>query len=212
MATPRAFTVSDAAQIDALLAAHPFVTVVTAREGIPDASHLPVLARRDGDALVLEGHWARAHPQAHEGEHALVLVHGPSTYLSADWYPDTREQARVPTWNYVVAHLRGRFERFDDEVALGQLVAGTAERFEPAVGGNWRYDHDNPRERAQLRGIVGFRFRVASAVITRKLSQNHPLANRASVVTALDARADDNARAIAALMRAGLTSEPTAEP
>ncbi|WP_101927071.1 MULTISPECIES: FMN-binding negative transcriptional regulator [Luteimonas] len=204
MATPRAFVEPDPALLDALLVAHPFVTLVTVRDGVPDASHLPVLARRDGAALLLEGHWARANPQARDGDEALVLVHGPHAYLSADWYPDKHEHARVPTWNYVVAHLRVHIERVDDEEALGALVARTAERFEPTVGGTWRYDHTDPRERRQLRGIVGFRLRVHAAELTRKLSQNHPDANRASVVAALDAQADDDARAIAALMRAGL--------
>lgn len=201
MAAPRAFTGDDAAQIDALLDAHPFVTVVTVRDGMPDASHLPVLARRDHAGLLLEGHWARANPQAHHGEAALVLVHGPDAYLSADWYPDKREHARVPTWNYVVAHLRGHVHRIDDEAALGDLVARTAAHFEPRVGGGWRYDHDDPRERSQLRGIVGFRFRVQTAAITRKLSQNHPAANRSAVADALSTGGPD-AREIAAMMRA----------
>ena len=204
MATPPAFVDTDPAHLDALLDAHPFVTLVTVRDGVPDASHVPVLARRDDGGLLLEGHWGRANPQAHHGDDVLILVHGPQTYLSASWYPDKRERARVPTWNYVVAHLRGRLERFDDEDALGALVARTADRFEPTVGGDWRYDHADPRERGQLRGIVGFRVRVQSIVLTRKLSQNHPEANRAAVVAALAGRPGDDAHAIAALMRDGL--------
>lgn len=212
MATPRGFIDPSAARLDALLDAYPFVTLVTVHDGVPDASHVPVLAWRDDGRLVLEGHWSRTNPQAHDGDDVLVLVHGPSAYLSASWYPDKAERARVPTWNYVVAHLRGRFERFDDEDALGGLVARTAERFEAGAGGDWRYDHSDPRERTQLRGIVGFRVRVHTAELTRKLSQNHPEANRKAVVAALEARPDDDARAIAALMRDGLTAPGTPEP
>jgi len=212
MSTPRAFIDPDPARLDALLDAHPFVTLVTVRDGAPDASHVPVLARREDGNLVLEGHWARANPQAHAGEDVLVLVQGPHAYLSAGWYPDKGERARVPTWNYVVAHLRGRFERFDDEDALGDLVARTALRFETGAGGDWRYDHTDPRERAQLRGIVGFRVRVHTAELTRKLSQNHPEANRAAVVEALQCRPGDDGHAIAALMRDDLTSHIQPEP
>ena len=212
MATPRAFVDPDPARLDALLDAHPFVTVITVRDGAPDASHVPVLARREAGELLLEGHWGRANPQAHDDDEALILVHGPHAYVSASWYPDKAERARVPTWNYVVAHLRGRLERVDDEAALGDLVARTAERFEAGVGGDWRYDHADPRERTQLRGIVGFRFRVHAAELTRKLSQNHPEANRAAVVNALEARADDDAHAIAALMRDGPSALHPREP
>lgn len=212
MGTPRAFLDREPASLDALLDAHPFVTLITVRDGVPDASHVPVLARREAGTLVLEGHWGRANPQAHEGDDVLVLVQGPHAYLSASWYPDKRERARVPTWNYVVAHLRGRFERFEDEDALGDLVARIAGRFEAEVGGDWRYDHADPRERAQLRGIVGFRVRVHAAELTRKLSQNHPVANRVAVIEALQNRPDDNARAIAALMVEDLSSHTEAEP
>ena len=45
MATPRAFVDPDPARLDALLDAHPFVTLITLRDGAPDASHVPVLAR-----------------------------------------------------------------------------------------------------------------------------------------------------------------------
>lgn len=180
------------------------------RDGVPDVNHLPLLARRDADGLLLEGHWSRANPQsrAAAGTDATAIFHGPTAYLSAGWYPDKREQARVPTWNYVVAHLRGTLERYDDTGALGDLVARTADRFEPTVGGDWRYDHADPRERDQLRGIVGFRLRVTSVDFKRKLSQNHPQANRAAVVEALSALPGDGPRAIAALMRAGLDTPP----
>ena len=47
MATPRAFVDPDPARLDALLDAHPFVTLITLRDGAPDASHVPVLARRE---------------------------------------------------------------------------------------------------------------------------------------------------------------------
>lgn len=212
MATPRAFVDPDPARLDALLDAHPFVTLITLRDGAPDASHVPVLARRENGQLVLEGHWGRANPQARDGDDVLILVHGPHAYLSASWYPDKAERARVPTWNYVVAHLRGHLERFDDDDALGDLVARTAAHFEARVDGDWRYDHEDPRERSQLRGIIGFRLRVHAAELTRKLSQNHPETNRAAVVDALSARPGDDARAIAALMRDGLTSTHLPEP
>ena len=204
MYTPAAFATDDLALLDALLAADPFATLVTVdADGSPSASHLPVLYRRDGDAVLVEGHWARPNPQAHAGDGpALLIVHGPHAYVSAGWYPDKAAAARVPTWNYAVAHLHGRLERFDDAAALGALVARTAERFEPTVGGDWRYDHDNPAERRQLRGIVGFRFVPARIELKAKHNQNHPAANRAAVMQRLAATGDPGAAAIAAMMAA----------
>ena len=120
------------------------------------------------------------------------------------WYPDKKSAGRVPTWNYAVAHLRGRLDIFDDEASLGDLVARLSQHFEATVGSDWEFDPTDARQHAMLRGIVGFRFVPDRVDIKLKLSQNHPLANRHAVIDALSSQAVDDARAIAALMRATL--------
>ena len=68
MYQPRAFVETDLAQLDALFAADPFVTLISNDDtGAPFASHLPALYKRDGDAVCIEGHWARPNPQARQG-------------------------------------------------------------------------------------------------------------------------------------------------
>ncbi len=89
----------------------------------------------------------------------------------------TTTKRRWPTWS----------------IALGR-------HFEAGVGGDWRFDFDNPRERSQLRGIIGFRFVVARIEMKFKPSQNHPAANIAAVIAALERQSDADARATAALM------------
>lgn len=203
MYLPRAFAETDLAALDALIAADPFVTLVTtAPDGAPFDSHLPVLFRRDGDRVLLEGHWARPNPQAAHAGAALAIVHGPHAYVSPAWYPDKEAAARVPTWNYTVAHLSGTLERFDDEGALADLVSRLSERFEAGVGSDWRFEPARDDHRRQLRGIVGFRFEPRSIELKFKLGQNHPDANRIAVEQALAARPDADAQTVAALMRA----------
>lgn len=200
---PRAFASRDLAQLDALAGRYDFASLVTVVDGAPFASHVPVLYRRDGERVVVTGHLARANPQcSHTGE-ALVMLHGPHAYVSPSWYPDKAEQARVPTWNYAVAHLAGRLEWFDDEAGLASLVAELSERHESCAGGDWRFDFDAAAERAQLRGIVGFRLHVERIDLKLKLSQNHPDANRHAVIARLDA-GDEMARDVARLMRSTL--------
>lgn len=205
MYLPRAFAEPDLAQLDALFAADPFITLVTPdAAGVPFVSHLPVLYRRDGDRVRLEGHWARPNPQAAHGGEALAIVHGPHAYVSPGCYPDKHEAGRVPTWNYEVAHLHGTLATFEDEAGLADLVARLSRHFEATVGSDWEFDPDDARQRAMLRGIVGFRFEPARIEIKAKLSQNHPEANRRAVAAALAARDDADARAIAARMHAAL--------
>ncbi|WP_374606546.1 FMN-binding negative transcriptional regulator [Thermomonas sp.] len=201
----RAFIGTDPAQLDALFAADPFVTLITRDEtGAPFASHLPVLYHRDGELVRIEGHWAKPNPQARHAGDALLIVHGAHAYVSPGWYPDKHEAGRVPTWNYAVAHLRGQLHTFDDESSLTDLVTRLSAHFEASVGSDWEFDATDPRQNAMLRGIVGFRFVPDRVDIKLKLSQNHPLANRQAVIDALSSQAAEDARAVAALMRTTL--------
>lgn len=206
MYQPRAFVETDLAHLDTLFAMDPFITLVTRdATGASFASHLPVLYRREGEGIHIEGHWARPNPQANHHCDALMILHGPHAYVSPGWYPDKLSAGRVPTWNYAVAHLRGRLETFADEPSLADLVSRLSEHFEAVNGSDWEFDPQDARQRALLRGIVGFRFVPAQVDIKFKLSQNHPPANRQAVIAALSDRDDADARAVAALMRATLS-------
>src|SRR5690606_17254543 len=100
MFLPPVFAETDPARLDALIAHDPFVSLITSdADGLPFATHLPVLYRRDGDRVLIEGHWAKANPQARHAGPALMIVRGPHAYISASWYPDKETAARVPTWN-----------------------------------------------------------------------------------------------------------------
>ncbi len=204
MYLPRAFAQTDLAQLDALIDAHPFVTLIsTDADGAPFVSHLPILYRRDGDAVLVEGHWARPNLQAGHVSDVLMIVHGPDAYVSPGAYPDKETAARVPTWNYAVAHLHGRLDTYEDDAPLGDLVDRLSRRCEATVGRDWRFEMQREDHRSQLRGIVGFRFAPSRIELKFKLSQNHPPANRRAVYDDMAARDDAGARAIAALMRAG---------
>lgn len=202
MFVPSAFVETDLVELDRLVAANPFATLVTVRDGAPFVSHLPVLCARDGERVTFRGHWARANPQWRDAGDALLIVHGPDAYVSPSWYPDKEEEARVPTWNYAVAHVSGTLEVFDDTDALVSIVTGLSERHEAAIGSDWRFDPERDDLRVQLKGIVGFRLQARRIELKFKLNQNHPLANQRNVIEALDAQADAASRSVAALMQA----------
>lgn len=201
MLLPAAFVESDLTALDRLIGADNFITLITVDDGVPAVNHLPVLYRRDGSTVELSGHWARPNPQARHAGRALAVVHGPNAYVSPAWYPDKEAQARVPTWNYAVAHLDGRLETFDDEPALAELVGELSRQHETAVGSDWQFEPAREDQRSQLRGIIGFRFRVDHVTLKFKFNQNHPTANRVAVADRLDALGTEHQRAVAALMR-----------
>jgi transcriptional regulator len=211
MYTPAAFVETDLAELDRLVAAYPFAALVTIRNGAPFVSHLPVLYARDGEHVVFRGHWSRANPQWRDAGDALLIVHGPDAYVSPSWYPDKEEKARVPTWNYAVAHVSGTLEVFDDTDALASIVSDLSMRHETAIGSDWRFDPERNDLRVQLKGIVGFRLAATRIELKFKLNQNHPLVNQLSVADALMAQGDGNAQAIAQLMQARLQRATVAD-
>jgi transcriptional regulator len=204
MYTPRHFSENDLSALDWLAASFPFATLITMALGEPFVSHVPVLYQRHGNEVLVRGHWSRANPQWRHGGEARLILQGPQAYVSPSWYPDKETAARVPTWNYAVAHLTGPLEILEDEADLAAIVSDLSDRFEAGVGSDWRFDPGREDLRRQLRGIVGFRLRPERIALKYKLNQNHPEANVRAVADAL-APGDENQREIARLMRERLT-------
>lgn len=211
MYLPSHFAETDLAELDALLQRDAFISLIsTDTDGLPFASHLPVLYQRDGDRLTLRGHWARPNPQWCHASPMLAIVHGPHAYVSPTWY--SAPEHNVPTWNYAVAHLRGRLRIFHDEIALLALVSELAAKYEQSVGSDWRFPDAAPDKRSALRGIVGFEMTVERIELKFKLNQNHPAANVRGAAAALQAQGGEPAE-VAAMMRARLPDDripPTA--
>ena len=211
MYVPAYFAETDLAALDALVAAYPFATLITLAEGAPFVSHLPVLYRRDDAGIEIRGHWSRANPQWKHGGDATLILHGPQAYVSPGWYPDKEAAARVPTWNYAVAHFAGPLEILQDEADLAAIVADLSVLFESRVQAAdpthepWRFEFERDDIRSQLRGIVGFRMRPGRIELKFKLNQNHPAANVAAVAAQLD-KGNEEQRNVAALMRERLAT------
>ena len=195
MYRPDAFRLDDRQTLLAHANAHAFATVMTQRGGALTVSHLPLLV--DYERNVLRGHLARENPQFGDlaaGAEALAIFHGPHAYVSPSVY---LEHPSVPTWNYVVVHVRGR-SRLVDEPALRATLDDLVGRFDPT---GWRLDAPEEYVRSALDAIAGFEISIEQLEGKWKLSQNRSLAEQKRVAAWLDA-GDESARGVAALMRA----------
>lgn len=208
MYTPRYFAETDLAQLDALARHDSFATLVTVADALPFVSHLPVSYQRDDGQVSIRGHWSRANPQWRHGGDATLILHGPHAYVSPSWYPDKESAARVPTWNYAVAHLSGPLEIIEDEDGLAAIVSTLTDRHEAAVGGDWRFEREREELRSQLRGIVGFSLRPSRIEIKLKMNQNHPEANVRGAAAQI-ARGPGDGPQVAALMLQQLSLKST---
>ena len=206
MYTPKYFAESDLAELDRLVANDAFATLITVADGAPFASHLPVLYRREGEQVVFRGHWARPNPQWRHGGEALLVIHGPNAYISPSWYPDKETAARVPTWNYAVAHVHGELRITEDIDELAAIVGELSEKNEALVGSDWKFEPERSDLRVQLKGIVGFTLLASRIELKFKLNQNHPEANVRSAIERLPKSGQREGSSIAELMRERLAS------
>lgn len=210
MYLPPHFEQADRAEVEALVAAHPFALLVTQREGSIAANPIPFLwepARGEQGTLV--GHVARANPVWEEtvpGSEALVVFSGGEAYISPNWYPSKQvTHEAVPTWNYTMVQFRGTPTFHHDEKWLRGAVGKLTTRMERDQPVPWKMaDAPRPYMETMLDRIVGIEIPVTSISAKWKLSQNRSDADREGAADGLATSADPGDRAIEALMRATL--------
>lgn len=151
-----------------------------------DVTYLPfVLLPDDGGPRRLTTHVARTNRQWQDEGEATWVVHGPDAYISPGVVPTQPQPQRmptVPTWNYLVVHLRGRLiAHHDDEWKLRSLRDLTA-RHEL----DWRLEN-GPLAAIErmLPALVGIEFVVDAVIGKAKMSQNRSSADLLSIAATL---------------------------
>jgi transcriptional regulator len=190
----------DRAATIAFMRANPFAILITTADGIPFATHLPLLVDEAGDQIVVQGHMARANAHwksMNEGEESLVIFHGPHAYISPSLY-EIRES--VPTWNYVAVHAYGEPTLFTDEEGLRATLHRMIDTFESSYMAQWSELSDQYRIR-MMKHIVGFEIRVKRLEAKFKLSQNRTKGEQARVIQCLNQSTDSNVSGVAELMQ-----------
>ena len=199
---------ADVEEQHALIRAHPLGLLVSHGAGGLLANAIPFLIDPEsGKFGTLRAHVARANPQWRDlqtADEALVVFQGPQHYVTPSWYATKRETGKVvPTWNYLIVQARGRPRVIEDAAWLReQIEALTLSREQPRPA-PWAVD-DAPADfiAMQMRAIVGVEIEIADLRGKWKASQNRSDADRAGVVAGLDAEGDEDAAAMARIVRA----------
>jgi transcriptional regulator len=202
MYTPKFNQVSDRAILIEAMRAWPFAVLFGSQAGgsagaSPQATHLPLVVKDEGEHGLIEGHFARANPQwkSLAGNETLVVFSGPHSYVSPTLYA---EELSVPTWNYIAVHAYGVLEPVEDDEGKAALLEGLIEANEPGYAHQWRQLPEGFR-RTMLAGIVGFRIPITRIEGKFKLSQNRPEVDRCNV-KASHAAGDADQQSLAAWM------------
>ena len=178
--------IDDRETIDAFIHAYGFATVITDRDRVPFASHLPVLLHESAGAHgTLRSHMARANEQWRHfvpDSEVLCIFHGPHAYITPSWYV---QQHDVPTWNYGAVHVYGLPRIVEEHDAVKQIVLDTTEKYEALMPQPFKLTLNDAEIDRMLRGIVGFEVEITRVEAKFKLGQNRSPEDREGTVRGL---------------------------
>jgi len=208
MYVPASFKMTEPSDALALMRANPFAALISHdAEGLT-ATHLPTVARQDGDKLVVECHIARGNPHwkrlaANPATDAMMIFTGPEAYIRPGWYPSKAEGGKVvPTWNYAIVHAYGRTEIIEDGAWLLRHVTELSAQQESPYEVQWKTS-DAPEQylAAMIRGIVGVRVSISRVDAKAKMGQNRETRDRLGAADGLAGRAQRFDLAVSDMMR-----------
>lgn len=176
-----------------------FATVVTSQNGIPVATHLPIISERRGDKLILISHFAKANPQWRDIENGklLVIFSEPHAYISPSNYEKIQE---VPTWNYLSIHAYGIGSIISDPKEVFSILEKTINSYEAKYLNQWNTLSDQYKI-SMANGIVCFEMEVTELQGKKKLSQNKTLKEKQNIIESLSKSDDGPVRTLADYMQ-----------
>ena len=188
----------DRQQAVAFMQRYSFATIVTVKDDVPSATHLPFLIKQRDDKVVLLSHFAKANPQAVDmvDNLALVIFTEPHAYISPKHYEKIEN---VPTWNYLAVHAYGKCALLDGEENKAALLKETIQFYEADYLKQWDSLADNFKK-GMMKGIVAFEIEVTDLQAKKKLSQNRSEIEKENIIHSLSQSGDTNEKEIAAYM------------
>ena len=202
MYRPRYYDIDDDAVLHRFMREHSFALLVTAPQGIPTASHIPLFLDTDGDGPDrLLGHVAKANTQWQDFDaktEAMAMFWGPHAYVSPTWYESEKV---VPTWNYLTVHAYGKPKVLAGPKDAGEVLARLIDVYESEATGNWSMDRlPETYVEKMLGGIVAFEMPIGRLEGKFKLNQKSSAADREGAIKGLQATGDPESLEVARLM------------
>ena len=117
----------------------------------------------------------------------MVIFNGPNCYISPNNYPTKKDTGKaVPTWNYMVVHVKGNISFIDDNEWIYEMLDTLTQEHESQQVIPWSIK-DAPASYIQkmLSVLVGIKIEIIYINSQWKLSQNQPDINQSGVVEGL---------------------------
>ena len=188
----------DQQQAISFMQQYSFATIVSVKDGVPVATHLPFLVQQQDDKIILKAHFAKANPQAKDGigQQVLVIFTEPHAYISPKNY---EKPESVPTWNYLAVHAYGKCTLIEGEENKAALLEETIKNYELDYLNQWDSLPADFRHK-MMNGIVVFEIVVDDLQAKAKLSQNRTEKEQQNIVDDLSKSTDTVVKGIADYM------------
>jgi len=199
MYIPKVNTATDRDEIVAFMKQFSFATIVTAKDNLPIAAHLPFLVSVRGEHIVLTSHFAKANEQWMdiENSNALVIFSEPHAYISTKNYD---KELNVPTWNYISIHAYGQGRLITETDSVFKILEDTIDNYEAAYRQQWA-NFPIEYKLKMSKGIVAFDIIVTDLQAKKKLSQNRTDTEKQKIIDTLSKSKDTNEQLIAGYMK-----------
>lgn len=145
---------------------YPLAILISVKDNLPLISHLPLIYS-DGKLI---GHLDKNNPQAKllkDANDVTVIFTGPQCYISPSIYTTTQ----LPTWNYIMVHLKGKAKEITDQKTIIQSMIDMTSFLESPEQ-NYILAPDNPRMAQFISYIKGFEIDITHWEGKFKLSQD----------------------------------------
>jgi transcriptional regulator len=198
MYVPKPFQNTERSQLNDFIRENGFAVLVSTTDQKITATHIPLHLSDDGEKLY--GHIARANPQWKNFDalnEVLAIFNGPHAYISSSWY----NLEKVPTWNYIAAHVYGKIRIIEGEQLVESLKA-IVDKYEQKSAHPVSVERMTPEyfNRA-IKGIVGFEITISHMEAAYKLSQNYDQVNHEAIINQLEKRNEGDDQRVANAMR-----------
>lgn len=205
MYIPNAFQEDDLEKLVTFMRANSFATLISILNGVPLASHIPLVVTVQDNIVKLTGHLAKLNPQwqAFGTSESLAIFTGPHAYISPSLY---EKQESVPTWNYIAVHAYGLPQIItlgDSRELMDKMIDEMIDTYESGYKSQWHGLSNGFRE-GMMNGIVGFEMTVTRLEGKYKLSQNRNHSEPCNVAHSLLQSPDPAAYAVGAAMKQNL--------
>jgi len=189
---------NDRAEILDFMKRFSFATIITSKDNIPTATHLPFLVRIANEKVILTSHFAKAneHWKSIENNTILVIFNEPHAYISPKLYD---KELNVPTWNYLAVHAYGKGIIIPQSDKVMNVLNATVLNYEQDYQEQWQALPENYK-RNLSKGIVAFEIEIFDLQAKKKISQNKTEAEKHRIIDSLSKSEDSNERLIAAYM------------